>query len=394
MKNTWVGILFVSMIIPSVQGEDWPIWRGPNADGISAESGWDAASASITWSRELGDGYSTVSVKDGKVYSAGHVDGQDIVYCLNAENGDELWRYSYPCSTGSFKGPRATPVLDGESVYMVSREGVVYCLKAEDGSLGWKTEALAASDSDNNQWGIASSAVIHGNLILLNIGDHGTALDKQTGKVVWKSKGAQSYASPVVFEYEGKTCAFMFAAQKLAMVDVSTGESLSSYAWETQYGVNGADPLLIDDNKVFITTGYKKGCALLDYSSGKLVEVWKNEQISSQFSSCVYIDGYIYGVDGQTKAKGFLRCISAEDGSEQWSMPIGFGSLMAADGKLIALGERGTLYFARAVPQKYDEISQFDTGLGQLCWTAPVLANGTIYCRNDKGELVAVNVSK
>jgi outer membrane protein assembly factor BamB len=112
----------------------------------------------------------------------------------------------------------------------------------------------------------------------------------------------------------------------------------------------------------------------------------------NQFSSSIYIDGYIYGVDGQTKKKGFLRCIDAKDGTEKWNMKIGFGSLIAADGKLIALGERGTLYFAEAVPGAYKEIHQMETGLTQLCWTPPVIANGIVYCRNDKGKLVAVSV--
>ena len=103
-------------------------------------------------------------------------------------------------------------------------------------------------------------------------------------------------------------------------------------------------------------------------------------------------DGYIYGVDGQTKKNGSLRCISAADGSEQWNMPFGFGSLIAVDGKLIALDENGTLYFAEATPEKYNEISKMETGLTQLSWTPPILANGIIYCRNDKGTLVAIDV--
>jgi outer membrane protein assembly factor BamB len=116
--------------------------------------------------------------------------------------------------------------------------------------------------------------------------------------------------------------------------------------------------------------------------------------MNNQFSSSVYLDGDIYGVDGQTKRKGFLRCIDVKDGSEQWSMPIGFGSLIATEDMLIALGEKGTLYFAEATPEEYREIARFDTGLPTLCWTPPVLANGIVYCRNDKGTLVAVDVGK
>ncbi len=174
-------------------------------------------------------------------------------------------------------------------------------------------------------------------------------------------------------------------------MEVKTGEKIASFEWVTKYDINGADPLILGD-RIFISSGYDRECAMLDFSTGTLKKVWNNEVLKNQFSGSVYIDGYIYGVDGQTKKKGHLRCISAEDGTEQWSMPIGFGSLIAADGKLIALGEKGTLYFAEATPEKYSEIATIETGLTQLCWTPPVLANGMVYCRNDKGTLVAVDV--
>ncbi|MBN2703437.1 MAG: PQQ-binding-like beta-propeller repeat protein [Pontiellaceae bacterium] len=389
----WI-VCFLLMGVLFAQAEDWPAWRGPSANGTSAETGWNTEKASVKWTKEVGVGYSSVTVKDEKLFTAGFADGNDTVFCLDASSGDEVWKYSYHTSSGSYKGPRATPVIDGENLCMVSRDGVVYCLTVSDGKLIWKTDVLKVTGAKNSTWGIATSAVIHGDLVLLNIGNTGTALDKTTGKVVWSSKGEQGYASPVVFEFKGKTCLFLFAEKSLEMVEAKTGKSISSYKWKTKYGVNGGDPLLVPGNKVFISTGYKKGCALLDYSSGKLEKVWENNLIQSHFGSCVLFGRDIYGIDGQTKSKGFLRCISVEDGSEKWSTQIGFGSLMAADGKLIVLGEKGILHFAKAVPDKYEEIARFNTGLKKLCWTQPVLANGTVYCRNDKGKLVAVDVSK
>lgn len=389
----WIGC-FLLMGVSLAQAEDWPAWRGPSANGISVETGWSAESAKIKWTKEVGVGYSSVSVKDGKIFTAGFNDGNDTVFCLNAENGETIWRYSYPTSSGSYKGPRATPVIDGENLYMVSRDGVVYCLTAADGKPVWKTDVLKVTGAKNSTWGIATSAVIHDDLVLLNIGTKGTALNKATGKVVWSSKGEQGYASPVVFEFQGKTCLFLFSEKTLEMVEAKTGKSISSYKWKTRYGVNGGDPLLVPGNKVFISTGYKRGCTLLDYSSGKLEKVWENNLIQSHFGSCVLIGREIYGIDGQTKSKGFLRCISVENGSEKWNTQIGFGSLMVADGKLIVLDEKGTLHFAKAVPDKYVEIAKPGTGLKKLCWTQPVLANGIVYCRNDKGKLVAVDVSK
>jgi outer membrane protein assembly factor BamB len=195
----------------------------------------------------------------------------------------------------------------------------------------------------------------------------------------------------VVFDHKGKRLAAIFSTPGLQIVEAKTGKKLADYEWKTAYGINGADPVIIG-NKIFISSGYKHGAVLLDFSTGKLKKVWENDTMKNQFSSSIYLDGYIYGIDGQTKKKGFLRCLSVKDGSEQWKMKIGFGSLIIVDGKLIALGEKGTLYFAEANSKKYVEISTFKTGLSQLCWTPPILANGIVYCRNDKGTLVAVDV--
>ncbi len=386
------GLLFAVHAV----ADDWKIWRGPNANGISKETGWNPTAAKKRWEKELGVGYSSVSVNGDKLYTMGHKPGEekvgtDTVFCLNALTGKEIWTHTYSCETGKFKGPRATPVLDGTELYTVSRAGKVICLDANSGSVKWESEVLNQTGNKNIHWGISSSAVIDGDLLLLNIGDAGVALNKKSGKIVWKSKGKASYATPVVFDHQGKRVAAIFSTPGLQIIDVQTGKKVAAYEWETRYDINGADPIILGD-RIFISSGYNRECAMLDFSSGKLKKLWNSDVLKNQFSGSVYIDGFIYGVDGQTKKKGHLRCISAEEGFEQWSMPIGFGSLIAADGKLIALGESGTLYFAEATPQKYTEIATFETGLSKLCWTPPVLANGIVYCRNDKGTLVAIDV--
>jgi outer membrane protein assembly factor BamB len=394
----WMMYMVVTAAAVGGYGDDWAAWRGPARDGISKETGWKPEGAKKLWTKELGVGYSSVSVKDGRLYTMGYeaVDdktGKDTVYCFDARSGEKVWTYSYPCQTVPYKGTRATPVVEGDRVYTVSQEGLVICFDAASGKVNWQTGVLKETGNTNIKWGIASSAVIEGDLILLNVGSAGVAIDKNSGAVKWKSLGAPSYASPVVFDHKGTRVAAIFSAAGLQVVEVETGKKLDSLEWKTSYDINGADPVIFGDS-IFISSGYNHGCALLDFSSGKLKKVWESAILKNQFSSSVCIDGYIYGIDGQAKKDGFLRCIAVKDGAEQWNMPIGFGSLIAAGGKLIALGEKGMLYFAEAEPGKYNEISKMDTGLGQLCWTPPVLANGIIYCRNDKGTLVAIDVSK
>ncbi|MEA2068843.1 MAG: PQQ-binding-like beta-propeller repeat protein [Verrucomicrobiota bacterium] len=387
----WIWYLVVAAMATVAVADDWSAWRGPNADGISAETGLNPKGASKLWNKELGPGYSSVSVKNGKLYTMGHTNGMDIVYCLDAKTGKEIWNHDYACKTGKFKGPRATPVVDGKNLYTVSREGLVICFDAASGNVNWKTDVLEETGNENIRWGLSSSAVVEGNLLLLNIGDAGVALDKNSGRVEWKSKGQPSYATPVVFDFKGKRLAAIFSTPGLQIVEARTGKKIADFEWKTKYDINGADPMVIGD-RIFISSGYDRECAMLDFSSGKLKKLWSNDLLKNQFSSSIHVDGHIYGVDGQTKKKGFLRCIDAKDGSDVWKMPIGFGSLIAADGMLIALGEKGTLYFAELSPKGYNEISQMETGLTRLCWTPPVLANGIVYCRNDKGTLVAVDV--
>ena len=137
MKKWMVLILAFST---AVHAADWHTWRGPAGNGISPETGISGFDLPPVWSAELGEGYSAVSVKDGRLYTMGHADGTDTVFCLDALTGKEIWTHSYPCEKGQYEGPRATPVVDGDSVYTVSREGQVFCLDAESGKVNWSTE--------------------------------------------------------------------------------------------------------------------------------------------------------------------------------------------------------------------------------------------------------------
>ena len=210
----------------------------------------------------------------------------------------------------------------------------------------WTLNILAETGVENIRWGIASSAVVEGNLLLFNVGANGAALDKETGKLVWSSAGKHSYATPVVFDHKGKRLAAIFSAPGLRIVDVNSGKQVADFDWETNYEINGADPMILNE-KIFISSGYKRGCAMLDFSGKRLEKIWENDVLNTQFSSSVYFDGYIYGMDGNNRDKGSLRCIKAEDGTEQWSVKCGFGSLIAADGKLVVLTDRGKLFLVK-----------------------------------------------
>ena len=174
-------------------------------------------------------------------------------------------------------------------------------------------------------------------------------------------------------------------------MNIKTGKPLWSLRWLTRYGVNAADPVLSGD-QVFLSSGYNKGCTLLQLGDGAPKEIWRNKNMRNQFNSSVLLDGFLYGIDGDTTGTATLRCVELKTGKVRWSQEgVGSGSLMAADGKLIVLSERGELMVGPASPKGFTPSAQAKV-LDGKCWTVPVLANGRIYCRNAAGDLVCVDV--
>jgi outer membrane protein assembly factor BamB len=376
-------------------GSDWTRWRGPEGTGISAENDWKplaVASPKVKWKMNVGVGHSSFSVAGKALYTMGNVAEKDIIYCLDAETGKETWRFSYPCASGNYKGTRATPVLDGDSLYTLGRDGDAHCLDAKTGKVKWQTNLMKQHGSAAGTWGMAGSPLILGAMVVYNARAAGLALDKATGKKVWETGGGPcGYASPVAFKLGAKECLAVFGNQEITVTDATNGKRVFSHPWKTQYDVNAADPVFFD-NKLFITSGYEHGCALLDVSGKNIKELWTNLNMRGHFASPIYLDGHLYGVDGNT-GTGQLKCLDAKTGQVKWSQGGSFENLMMAAGKIIAVDKKGDLVVAEASPAGYKEIARGVVLNGQTTnWTAPVLANGLIYCRNSEGDVVCVDV--
>lgn len=220
--------------------------------------------------------------------------------------------------------------------------------------------------------------------MIYNVGATGTALDKSTGQVAWKSGGGGAYSSPVAFNAAGQSGVALFVAKGLVAVNPANGRQLWSFPWETSYDVNAADPIFVYD-KVFISSNYGKGCALLRLTGGRPEVVWQNRNLRNHFNTSVLLAGSVYGNDENT-----LKCLDMQTGAERWRLRgIGKGGLIAANGHLLVLTERGELVVIQATPRAYTEVSRAKV-MGGSCWTHPVLANGRIYCRNHEGELVCL----
>lgn len=394
-KPVIVFIVLGILLTTQVQALDWPRWRGPEGTGISRETGWDPDALStqvdVRWKVRVGTGYSSVAVKGKRLYTMGNDGKKDTVYCLDASTGEELWTFSYPCGTGGYPGPRATPTVDGARLYTLSREGHLFCLDALTGKVTWKRHIRSELGAQPPSWGFASSPVVEGDLVLLNACVSGAAVDKHDGRTIWVGRpGKGSYAAPVLFDQDGVRCAAIFGAQALYAVEAGTGEVKWSYPWITDNDVNASDPIVVG-NRIFISSGYNKGCALLEIVGGRPRLVWQSRIMRNHFSSSLYIDGYLYGSDGQAGG-GFLRCLDFETGEERWSFQSGMVSLIAAAGKLIVLQERGELSVLEASPDGVNRLSAARV-LGNVVWTPPVLSGGRLYCRNVAGDLVCIDMA-
>jgi outer membrane protein assembly factor BamB len=377
------------------QASDWSRWRGPDGTGISTEKGWKPqalAAGKIKWKASLGKGHSCMAVSAKQLFTMGNPGATDIVYCLDAETGKELWKYPHPCEQGNFEGPRATPVVDGDFVYALSRDGHACCLEAATGQVKWEKNLIKDFAASNITWGFAGSPLIVDKAVVYNARASGLALDKLTGEKIWEGGGGQcGYAAPVRFTLKGKDSLAFFSFKDVVVVDAQTGAKQMSHPWETQYDVNAADPLFFD-GKLFISSGYEHGCTLLDVSGKNVKQLWENQNLRAHFASPIYLDGHIYGVDGQT-GQGQLRCLEAKSGKVKWTHKGGYENLVIVSGMILAIDKEGTLVVGEANPNAFKETAKAAV-LNRKAknWTAPVLANGYIYCRNSDGDLVCIDV--
>lgn len=402
-RCVWMLVFCAVIFVLCCDGEtlaaDWPNWRGPNHDGVSDETGWTTdwprGGPKLLWSTSIGTGFCSIAVSDGRAYTMGNINDRDILYCFDADTGSQIWKKSYPCPLFSKQhegGPAATPTVHGDAVYTFSKNGDVICWNKTSGEMRWHKNIVKELGIKQPRWYFAGSPLVVDNMIILNAGTYGIALNKADGSLVWQNgKGPCGYATPVVFTVGNQKCVAIFASTDLVAVTASTGKVMWTLPWKTSWEINAADPIVSGDT-MFISSGYNKGCALLRLGPNGVNQIWQNKNMRNHASSCVLWQGHIYGFDGQFGGGGRLTCIDHDTGERKWAQKgMATGSLMLADGKLIALGEKGRLVIAKAAPGKFEQLASAQILTGK-CWTMPVLANGRIYARNAKGKLVCHDV--
>ncbi|MDZ7365155.1 MAG: PQQ-like beta-propeller repeat protein [candidate division KSB1 bacterium] len=398
-----IGWNFNSSHLPAASApDDWPQWRGPNRDGISKETGllksWPEGGPKVLWRVPSGEGYAGIVIAKGRGYTMYGQGGSEFVICFDPANGKELWRFKADALFGNDQGngPRSTPVVDGDLVFALSGSGKLHALSAAEGKAAWSHDLRAEYGGKIPTWGVSTTPLVEGNLLIVDVGGKSghsvMAFNKANGSVVWKSESdIPGYSAPIAITTNSVRQILVFTGSGLVSVAPNDGKLFWRHDWETRYDVNAATPVFIPPDKIFISSGYGKGGALLQTQAGNgratVRELWRVRDMANHFSSSVLLNNHLYGFD-----EGLLTCLDLATGKTKWQQR-GFqkGSLLLADGHLIVLGEYGNLALVEATPDGYKEKSSVQILKGK-CWTMPTLANGRLYLRN-QSEMLCLEVA-
>jgi outer membrane protein assembly factor BamB len=431
MRNRSVFFAVMLTLIGTVadaraQGSDWPRFLGPLGTSVSTEKGIlsprPKAGPKIVWHKGVGPGYCMPVISKGKLYQFDRNGKNARLTCMDAKTGESLWTFEYRSiykdRFGYNSGPRCSPLVDGDHIYTYGVEGMLHCLTL-DGKLVWKCDANMEFNVVQNFFGVGSTPVIEGKLLIVQVGGsppgstaddlfdqtlkgNGTgvvAFDKLTGKVVYKiSDELASYASPVLATINDRRYCFVFARGGLLAFNPADGKIDFHFPWryEKWEGVNASNPLVIGD-KVFISETYGPGSALLKVKPGgydvlRQESKQKTKSMQCHWMTPIYHNGYIYGSSGRNTQNAELRCVEMATGKVMWTEPgLTRSSLLMVDGHFICLSEDGTLRLLKVNPEKYEEVSSVELRdprtkqplLEYPCWAAPILSHGLLYLRGE-----------
>jgi len=391
-----LSLFALALLAATSPAADWPQWRGLSRDGISSEkvsAAWPAEGPKVLWREAVGTGFSSISVSQGRVYTMGNTNNEDTIWCFEAGTGKRIWQRTYAAQLGPQwyeGGPGATPTVSGNRVFTISKWGDVFCLDAAKGTVLWQRD-LRRDGVKPNRWGFAGSPLVWGDLVILNAGTAGIALDRSTGRIVWSNgTNAAGYASPTRFAAGGREAVLIFAAKHLIALEPKSGRELWRQFWETAWDTNNTDPLTHGDD-IFISS-FSRGCGLLSVANGKPEFTYTNSVLHNNLSPGILLGEYLYAFNGEAKKDTDFRCIHVPTGQLKWTAKDpAFGSLILAGDKLIVLSEKGELLLGQASPEEFKPLARAKV-LSGLCWTPPALADGRLYVRNARGELLCLGL--
>ncbi|MDA0282524.1 MAG: PQQ-binding-like beta-propeller repeat protein [Planctomycetota bacterium] len=388
-------------------GGDWNQYRGPNRDNLSSETGllssWPDEGPAQTWvARGIGEGYSAVSISNGRIYTMGNVGRDENVICLDLATGREVWSVTngQAYREGQGNGPRGTPSIVDGKVYSLGANGDLSCLDAQTGQANWRKNILREFGGSNITWGISESVLIDGDRLICTPGGQRAtmvALNKNTGNVIWTAAVPTSpraaYASAIAVEVGGVRQYVNYTHGGVVGVRASDGQVMWGQRESTNGTANCSSPVFFD-NQIFTASGYGTGGALFRLSSrgGQTVSqvAYETKDMKNHHGGMVVLDGYLYG----SNDPGVLTCINLRNSQVVWqNRSVGKGAVAYADGHLYVRSEGGPVALVEASPSGYVEKGRFDQPQrsGRPSWSHPVIANGKLFLR-DMDNLLAYDI--
>lgn len=380
----------------------WPFYRGVRMDGRYPEpinTAWPNEGPPELWRIPVGGGYASFVVGDGLAYTIEQRREQEVVAAYDLLTGVERWSVSWDArfqeSMGG-DGPRATPALYDGTLVALGATGELQALDAATGASIWRTNILEDSGAANLTWGMAASpAILDGAVLTAPGGPTGAviAYELDSGAIRWRALDAQgAYTAPAVFTLDGLSQIVLIGADQVTGIATDGSETYWSRPWATMNGINAAQPLQVAPNRIFVSSGYGHGASVLEVdadleaNTASVSEVWFNNRMKNTFSTSVFHDGYVYGLDN-----GILACVDAETGDRMWKGGrYGHGQLLLASGHLLITTERGQLVLVRATPESHQEVAALPAVSGRT-WNNPAIAEGILLVRNDR-EAVAFDI--
>ena len=417
MKRTLIVIILLQVIIGQNLGQVISQWRGQDRNGNYYEQDllkkWPEKGPDSLWSTSgIGEGYSSASVTNDMIYITGMKDSLEYISAIDL-NGQMIWQTQFGIGwTLSFPGSRATATVENNRVYIISGTGEVVCLDATTGKIIWKVDAYEEFEGHCTMWGVSESPLIVGDKIIYTPAGEKTtmvALDKITGKTIWKSESindSTGYVSPLCIDYHGKKIITTILASHFIGVNTENGNILWKYDY-TQLKWNQTHfytPIIncitpyYHDGRIFITKGYNHKAAMFELSEmgDKVNLIWTDTILDVHMGHVVYKDGYLYGANWINNGNGNWCCLDWDTGEtkyeKKWNNK---GSIILADDMLYCYEEKGgNIALVEPTPEDFKIISSFKIMKGKgPHWAHPVIRDGVYYVRHGD-YLMAYNIRK
>jgi len=392
-----LGLVFAA----SALAADWPQWRGPDRNDHSPDKSilapWPAGGPKQNWVfKEAGLGYSGFSIVAGRLYTMGALDDGEHVVCVDVATGKKLWSARvddrvYENNWGN--GPRCTPTVAGENIYAVSGNGRLVCLEINGGKVVWSVDFVKDLGGKIQSWGFTESVLVDGDRVVCTPGgSKGTlaALDRRTGKVLWRSKGVEDvaqYSSPLVVTHGGQRQYVQLVTKRLFGVKAETGDLV----WQTDFpGRTAVIPTPIhQDGLVYVTAGYNAGSRQFKLGGAEPEMTHESNKMVNHHGGVILVDGRLYGHSD----RGGWTCQDWKTGEALWQdRSLGKGACTYVAGHLVCIEEqKGTVVLIEASPAGWKEKGRFTLSpqtekrkpQGKI-WVHPVVLDGRLYLRDQE----------